>query len=170
MLLLLKGSKMAIKYYIIDTNVFMGANGMASQLNESDVDKCRLFVCSLFENTAVSVDLQGEIFKEYFAHMNRSGQPGIGDAFVKYLWDRQYDKNVCELVSITKTNAGVYANILERPGLLQFDQSDLKFIAVYFESKNNVVICNACDSDWGNNKALLKKYNINVMEILEQSL
>ena len=161
---------MATKYYIVDTNVFIAANGMADQLNEADIDKCRLFVCSLFEDTVVSVDMRGEIFEEYFSHMNRSGQPGIGDAFVKHLWDRQCDKNVCEMVNVIKNKDGMYEHILEKGGLLQFDKSDLKFIAVYFGSQNKVVICNACDSDWENNRELLQEYQINVMELLKPTL
>ena len=52
--------------------------------------------------------------------------------------------------------------------LLSFDSNDLKFIAVYLGSKNKVVICNASDSDWGNDKSLLLKYDIKVYEILQE--
>jgi hypothetical protein len=154
-------------YYIVDTNIFIAANGKADQLTEKDVNKCKLFVSSLFSDTIISLDLQGEIFSEYFDHMNWSGLPGIGDVFVKSLWDRQHDKTVCEMVDIKKNKNGIYKQLQNKDELLQFDPNDLKFIAVYLGSNYSVVICNACDSDWENNKSLLSKYKINVYEILQ---
>jgi hypothetical protein len=159
---------MANKYYIVDTNIFIAANGKADQLTENDVNKCKLFVTALFSNTTISIDLQGEIFKEYFDYMNWSGQPGIGDVFVKYLWDRQYDKKICELVDINKDKNGIYKQLRNKDDLLQFDPNEHKFIAVYLGSRNSVTICNACDSDWENNKSLLSKYQINILEILHE--
>jgi hypothetical protein len=158
----------ANNYYIVDTNIFIAANGKADQLAENDANKCRLFVGSLFSDTTISLDLQGEIFNEYFNHMNWSGQPGIGDAFVKYLWDRQYNKTICEKVDIKKDKNGIYKQLRDKKDLLLFDPNDHKFIAVYLGSKNSAVICNACDSDWENNKLLLSKYQINVYEILQR--
>ena len=158
---------MVKNYYIIDTNIFIAANGKADQLTDNDVNKCKLFVTSLFNDTIISLDIQGEIFNEYFTHMNWSGQPNIGDIFVKYLWDRQYDKTVCEMVDIKKDKNGIYKQLRNKDDLFEFDPNDLKFIAVYFGSKNNVIICNACDSDWAEHKILLKKHDINVFEILQ---
>jgi len=158
---------MANNYYIVDTNIFIAANGKADQLTEADINKCKLFVASLFDNTVISLDLQGEIFKEYFDHVNRSGQPNIGDVFVKYLWDRQCDKTICEMVDIKKDKNGIYKQLRNKSDLLKFDLNDLKFIAVHLGSKNSVIICNACDSDWAENKMLLKKHDINVYEILQ---
>lgn len=160
---------MANNYYIIDTNIFIAANGKADQLKEEDINKCKLFVASLFSDTTISLDLQGEIFKEYFDHVNWSGQPGIGDAFVKNLWDRQHDKTICEMVDIKKDKNGIYKQLRNKDDLLQFDPNDHKFIAVCLGSKNPVGICNACDSDWENNKSLLSKYKIIVYEILQGS-
>jgi len=159
---------MVNKYYIIDTNVFVAANGGTDQLSEDDINRCKSFVALLFSKTIISIDAKSEIFSEYFRYMNRSGQPGIGDAYVKYLWDRQCDKTVCELVDISKNKNGVYKQLKGKEDLICFDPNDLKFIAVYLGSKFNTTICNASDRDWEENKSLLAKYNINVLEVLQE--
>ena len=155
-------------YYVIDTNVFIVANGKAKHLSDEETDKCKLFVASLFSDTIISLDLQREIFAEYIKYMNLSGQPGLSDAFIKQLWDRQYDKPFCEFVDIKKNKKGIYRQLSNKEDLLRFDSNDLKFIAVYLGSKNPVSICNASDSDWENNKSLLSKYNIKVYEVLQK--
>jgi len=154
--------------FIIDTNIFAAANGLANHLTEREINKCKQFIAALAGNSVISLDLQGEIFQEYFIYTNRSGQPGIGDAFVKYLWDRQSDKMHCEKVDIEKNENGIYKQLNEKDGLLTFDSSDQKFIAVYLGSEKQPVICNACDSDWANNKLLLMQYDIRVLEILQE--
>jgi len=159
---------MSNKCYIIDTNIIIAANGETDHLTKPEKDKCKQFIASLFNNSIISFDLQGEIFYEYFKYVNRSGQPNIGDVFVKYLWDRQNNSNHCEKVDIERNKKGIYKQFNKKEDLLDFDSNDQKFIAVHIGSKKNPVICNASDSDWENSKALLMKYNINVLEILKE--
>ena len=159
---------MANRCFIIDTNIFIAANGMTDHLTEQEVNKCKLFVASLFDNSIVSLDHKGEIFQEYFNYVSRSGQPGISDAFVKYLWDRQNNKAHCEKVDIEKNKKGIYKQLNKKEDLLKFDLNDQKFIAVCLGSKNQPIICNASDSDWANDKILLTKYKIKVLEILQE--
>ena len=159
---------MSNRCFIIDTNIIIAANGGTDHLEEKETDKCKQFVSTLFENSIISLDLQGEIFQEYFKYVDRRGQPGIGDYFVKYLWDRQNNIKYCEKVNIEKNKKGIYKQFNKKEDLLEFDSNDQKFIAVYLGSKMNTIICNASDSDWENSKALLMKYNINVLEILKE--
>ena len=159
---------MAIKYFVIDTNVFIAANRKAEHLCDEDIDKCRLFVTSLFSDTVISLDLQGEIFTEYMKYLNLSGQPDISDHYFKYIWDRQHNRKICEMVDISKNKKGIYKQLNNKNDLLKFDQNDQKFIAVCLGSKNQAKICNATDSDWKNNKTLLSKHNIEVLEVLQE--
>jgi hypothetical protein len=158
---------MARNHYLVDTNVLIAANGHSPQVSASGVQKCEEFVEGLFEDTIISVDSNHEIFDEYFRHMNHSGQPGIGDVFVKYLFDRQADNTICETVETARDEECLYRVFSDKPDLLDFDKNDLKFVAVHFLSKYLSPIVNACDSDWADNKALLDSYNIAVVELLE---
>jgi hypothetical protein len=158
---------MARNYYIIDTNVLIAANGHSPQVSAGGVERCQKFVNSLFVNTLISIDSNNEIFDEYFRHMNFSGQPGIGDSFVKYLFDRQADITICETVEVIREAKHHYRVLSDKPDLLDFDKSDLKFIAVHLLSKYHSPIVDACDSDWAENKVLLNSHNIKVIELLE---
>jgi hypothetical protein len=161
---------MANRSFIVDTNVFIAANSHSPQVEQSGIEKCQKFIDGLFSNSTISVDSNNEIFDEYFKHMNRSGQPGIGDMFVKYLYDNQCNPEICEVVEIKKDKKYLYQVFSDKPDLFQFDRSDLKFIAVYFLSKFSPDIYNACDSDWMENKALLDLYDVKVVELLEYNV
>jgi hypothetical protein len=158
---------MANKYYVIDTNVFIAAKGGATHLSDKEVDKCNLFVGSLFNNTIISLDTQGEIFTEYLRYLSLSGQPSISDIYFKFLYDHQYNTDFCELVDIEKNKHGIYKQLGDKKDLLVLDPNDLKFVAVYLGSKKQVKICNASDSDWDIKKELLSIYKIKVHEILQ---
>jgi hypothetical protein len=161
---------MARNPYIIDTNVFIAANGRHSpQVSARGVEKCQEFVNGLFDNALVSIDSNNEIFHEYFSHMDFSGQPGVGDGFVKYLFDHQADSEICEIVELIRDEKCFYQVFSDKPDLLGFDKSDLKFIAVHLLSTYRSPIANACDSDWAENKVLLDSRNIQVVELLEYS-
>jgi len=160
---------MANRYVILDTNVLIAANGNAPQVMPEGVLKCQEFVGSLRENAVISIDSLNEIFDEYFNNnLNRSGKPGIGDAFAKYLWDNQQNPDICEIVNLEHDKEFVFTVFKDKKKLLQFDKSDLKFIAVHLKSKFKSPIYNACDSDWQENNELLEEYSITVIELLNR--
>ena len=86
--------------FIVDTNVLVVANGKYQKANEDDVFECQNFLIDI-RKRQLSVDSSELIFKEYFTHASRSGQPGIGDAFAKWLWYNQWNPSICEQVTIT---------------------------------------------------------------------
>jgi hypothetical protein len=166
---LFKGREMANNYCIIDTNVFITANGRnVPQVASSGTLKCFAFVKSLFTDTTVSVDSNEEIFHEYFQHMNWSGEPGIGDNFVSWLYYNQEDKKVCEKVSIREKLTDNFSAFEKKDELYSIDPGDQKFVAVYLSCGHDNAIYNACDSDWEKEKPILQKHGINVIELLEK--
>lgn len=156
--------------YIIDTNIIVSANKKAIHLSENQNLKSSSFLQDIYQNESdcISVDSFGLIFKEYFRYSNRSGQPGIGDAFAKWLWLNQYNNLFCEQVCITPLD-NYHMDFLEFPhvdSLKNFDKSDKKFVAVAISSHNSPEICNSCDSDWKKYELELKKYNIKIHYII----
>ena len=147
--------------YIIDTNVLMVANWKYPHADDTNVFKCQNFLIDVREKH-LSVDSLGFIFKEYFSHASRSGQPGIGDKFAKWLWDNQWDTSVCEQVLITPDPEKGFLEFPEEDDLKDFDMEDRKFVAVAVSSKFNAIICNATDSDWWNYKDAFKKVGIRI--------
>ncbi|MCX6582421.1 MAG: hypothetical protein NT166_19795 [Candidatus Aminicenantes bacterium] len=151
--------------YIIDTNVLVVANDKYDKAGFEDVFECQRFLIDIQKNEKrLSVDSLGLIFNEYFNHARMAGQPGIGDAFVKWLWDNQGYESICEQVEITPDTDGT-RGFLEFPGeksLENFDWSDRKFVAVAVSSKFDALICNASDSDWWIFKKPLEKVGVKI--------
>jgi hypothetical protein len=136
---------------VIDVNVLIVANG--NNVNATDEDE---YVCADFlkkmGNRIVSIDDLNHIFKEYFTHLSRSGQPGPGDKFAKWLWDNQANTQHVEKVSISPIyDAGLIKSYAEFPidnSLEAFDLNDRKYVAVALTSVYRSSIVNASDSDW----------------------
>jgi hypothetical protein len=112
----------------------------------------------------VCIDSGGRCFNEYFRRANRSGKPGLGDAFVKWLWERQAHPRHCEKVDITPKTGDLsdFQEFPDDPGLSGFDPSDRKFVAVARGSRRRPKILNATDTDWWRFSAALKKHKIAV--------
>jgi hypothetical protein len=149
--------------YVIDTNVLVVANGKYQKATYKHVYICQKFLMDIREKK-VSIDSLGLILKEYFAHASRSGQPGIGDVFAKWLWYNQWNISSCERVEITPDENGE-KGFVEFPGdedLKTFDMSDRKFVAVAVKSEFDAVICNATDSDWWEHKNHFKRHGIKI--------
>jgi hypothetical protein len=151
--------------YIIDTNVLIVANDKHMNASFKDVFECQQFLNNLKnEGKQLSIDSLGLIFKEYFTHDSRSGQPGIGDAFAKWFFSNQWNNSICEQVDITPDIDGTrgFLEFPEDDSLANFDMDDPKFAAVAISSRFDAVICNACDSDWWDFKGPLEKFGINI--------
>ena len=129
--------------------------------DDRDVFECGNFLDRTREKH-LSIDSSGLIFKEYFNHASRSGQPGIGDYFAKWLWDNQWNTSVCEQVEITPDSDREFAEFPVDEALKNFDRSDRKFAAVAVSSAFDAVICNATDSDWWNFKDAFAKVGIRI--------
>jgi hypothetical protein len=158
--------------YILDTNVLLVSSGKATQISLNDKLDCDKFVVSLYNNSVIYIDSKYLFFEEYFRKLNRSGQPGIGDAFAKWLYDNQYDTSVCKIVDIEPLNAeGTSFSSFSVPDdLKKFDLSDRKFVAVAIASSNIPEICNASDSDWWEFKEPLNKLGVKIKFICQEEL
>jgi hypothetical protein len=147
---------------VIDTNVFVVANG------DSHADQDCIITCideleKVRGKKIISIDSNGLCFSEYFEHVNRSGQPGPGDAFVKWLWDNQANQDCCESVAITPVDDGrIFDEFPNDPELTAFDRSDRKFVAVARNSQYQAKIINATDSDWWEVRIHFAKHQIDI--------
>ncbi|MBS1911948.1 MAG: hypothetical protein JST22_08190 [Bacteroidetes bacterium] len=146
---------------VIDTNVAVAANGHAG-------DDCELACINALAESRTSnmilLDDQGLILGEYRQRLSHSGQPGLGDAFFKWLWDNQANPRYCKQVMITPTNreATTFREFPDDPELTAFDPSDRKFVATAVASRLRPTIINATDTDWLDIQEPLKRYGIAV--------
>ena len=101
---------------------------------------------------------------EYAKHLHRSGEPGAGDAFYKYLCLHEYTPGCVRRVSVTPVkdeNRG-----FEELPANSLDPADRKFLAAALVA--NATIMNATDSDWHEQRSLLEDHGLVVEQLCPQ--
>ena len=150
--------------FVVDTNVAIAANGGGAHVDES----CRL-ICvqrlrSVVQGEVVAIDEKGSILEEYARHLCYSGSPGMGDAFLKHVFDHQYRNERVQRVSITPSDN--HQRGFEELPENTLDPSDRKFLAVAVVAK--AVVLNATDSDWGEHRAFTESLGVEVSQLCPQ--
>jgi len=151
---------------LVDTNVPMTAN-LATQPDQnldapdSCINECIIAIEHIIQKGGLVIDDNGEIFEEYIANLSLRGQPGIGGAFARWVHDNQWNTQKVDRVKITRNGAS-YEEFPGHDGLVQFDNSDRKFIAVSNAHPNKPPILQATDSKWWGWKDALAEVGITV--------
>ncbi len=141
--------------FVLDTNVLVVANDRAKDrrpnADEKDwrccVEKSQDCLAQAKEGR-VLIDEGGLIWEEYACYCNYSGQPGLGDVFFLWLYERKADVRHCISVSITPDPDKGFTEFPDDPQLTAFDKGDRKFVAVALAYSGDAVIYNTVDSDW----------------------
>lgn len=133
---------------IVNVNVAITTNGRAAQASQvcqlACIDRLRLMQAK----QRVVLDTLQSILQEHRRHLSARGQPGVGDAFFKWLWSNAFNPEICTIVSITPSNNGrEFAEFPDDPDLARFDRSDRKYVAVAIAHPDHPPIINAVDSD-----------------------
>jgi hypothetical protein len=152
------------KKCIVDTNVPKTANlaldpATVPQELTGCVLACVAAVDHVVKKGGLVLDSCDEIFAEYRNNLSLSGQPGVGDTFAKWVHDNQWNASKVTRVTITK-NGDSYDEFPDHDGLIQFDNSDRKFIAVANAHPAKPPVLQATDSKWWSWKDALKEVGI----------
>lgn len=151
---------------LVDTNVPINANLATNPGPDSDVpDECILACVEAIDHVVTKgglvLDSNDEIFTEYRSNLSLSGQPGIGDGFMKWVHDNRWKFPYEDRVTITK-NGNSYDEFPDHDGLTRFDNSDRKFIAVANAHPEKPAVLQATDSKWWGWKDALEEVGITV--------
>lgn len=151
--------------FLVDTNVPKAANGEATpQASLTCIGTCVAKLWEIQQHHTLVIDDHWLILKEYMGQLQSSGQPGVGDAFLKWVLTNRANPDRCEYVSITPIEDAT--NFLEFPvdtALASFDRSDRKFVAVALShAEPPIPILNAVDGGWWKHRDALKANNIEV--------
>lgn len=149
----------------IDTNVPIVANGKADHAGADCEEACIVALLRSRDENTLLLDASGEILDEYRRNLRPSGQPGLGDAFFKWIWDRQGRDEICRFVAISPHRARKYAEFPADPDLAAFDPSDRKFVAVVLADGGKAAVWNATDSDWRIHEGALRRNGIRVVHL-----
>lgn len=149
---------------VVDTNVAVTANGDAEHASVACQQQC---VDCLVQVTAgqfrLVLDQGFAIFNEYQHKLSFAGQPGVGDMFMKWVHDNQFNEDRCERVPLTASRSRGFKEFPDDPDLRGFDSDDRKFVAVALASRHKPQILNAVDSGWWDFEAVLRRHGLKVV-------
>lgn len=150
---------------IVDTNVMVVANRQASQASLDCVEHCIVRLRALETTGKIVLDDDWHILGEYLDELSSAGQPGVGDAFFKWILRNRTNPERCEYHHITpiyeSTTSGEpvsFEEFPDDPALNNFDRQDRKMAALAIIS--GAPIWNAVDADWWNHRIALQQHGI----------
>lgn len=155
---------------IVDTNVPKMANRalQCDDILPEEQNCIRACIAAIehviTKNDCLVIDEGDEILSEYRRNLNMSGSPGVGDRFMKWVYDHCWGLPADNRVKITQSGVSYkeFPNTTEHPGLEDFDRSDRKFIAVANAHCQKPPILQATDSKWWGWKDALFEAGITV--------
>ncbi|MBF0603920.1 MAG: hypothetical protein HQL07_09530 [Nitrospirae bacterium] len=152
---------------LVDTNVPIIANLATAPEKIPDdllecVEACVEVIEHVVKRGGLVLDAGDEICEEYRHKLSMSGQPGVGDKFVKWVHDHRWSWDGEDRVEILK-KGNTYQQFPTHPGLKNFDLSDRKFVAVAIAHPEIPPIFEATDSKWWGWKDALKEVGITTL-------
>ena len=158
---------------IVDTNVAVVANGGSGQASEECEETCinRLQEITTGEIKLV-LDDHRRIIEEYRGNLSPHGQPGVGDAFLKWVETNWTNPRWCDLVPITSADGleNEFEEFPIDPALVDFDPDDRKFVAVALAHPEQPPILQAVDSQWWDFRDALHRSGVTVEFICEADI
>lgn len=151
---------------LVDTNVPKTANRARDPATIPDELVDCVFACieavnHVVKNGGLVIDSGEEIYDEYRRQLSLKGQPGLGDVFMKWVHDNRWGFPEEDRVTIMK-NGESYDEFPDHDGLIKFDKSDRKFVAVANAHPEKPPILQATDSKWWGWKEALAEVGITV--------
>ena len=149
---------------VVDTNIFVSANGIDTHADEMCQFACVEAMKKIMSKGIVFLDNGNLILKEYIGKMNPRNPPGAGDEFFIHILNHRYSENHVRFITITRID-DEQRDFEELPNN-QLDPSDRKFLAVAVVA--GAPILNATDSDWHEQQALLDRLSVQVEQLCPQ--
>ena len=156
---------MAKAEIVMDTNVAVVANNRTDHVNTECVQECIAKLRHLRSERRLLLDDSNLIIAEYRKRLSFSGQPGVGDAFFKWLHENQVNPKHCRKVVVNPHPELGFEEFPTDPCLSTFDHDDRKFVAVALASGTNPEVLNASDTDWWHHRQALARNGVKVVFI-----
>lgn len=153
------------KKCLVDTNVPKTANyALDPESIPQELLSCVPACIKIIEHVTkkrgrLVIDKGDEIFNEYRQQLCMSGQPGVGDRFLKWVHDNRWSLPNIDRVAITKKDNS-YEQFPCHDNLKAFDKADQKFVAVAYAHPEKPPISQATDSKWWGWKETLAEVGI----------
>lgn len=133
---------------VIDTNVLLVANGTHDEVSPKCRETCVNALLARQRSGMVVIDDGYRILGEYGNRTYPNQPKGVGDAFLKWLLQNQYNTSRVCRVPITETEPDRFEEFPEPLLEERFDPPDRKFAAVASAHPAKPPIWQAADSKW----------------------
>ncbi len=161
-----------MRAFVVDVNVAIVANGKAGHADLDCVGRCIHVLDDISRNGVVVLDDGYRILSEYQGRLSRAGQPGVGDAFMKWVWENQAVVERCEQVVLTPIGTGVedFAEFPRDAALSSFHRKDRKYVAAALASQRNPELLNAVDRGYWKHKEALERNRVRLRFLCPQHM
>jgi len=147
------------------------ANGRSPHASEDCVISCVRRLQDIMATGRIVLDEGNWILSEYRDNLCSDGQPGPGDAFLKWVYNYQWNPQWCDRVPITPTDDRTsFVEFPSDPDLRGFDLSDRMFVAAARAHPDSPPILNAVDTDWWIFRKALRRNGVTVEFLCERDV
>ena len=157
---------------VVDTNVATTANGMNDGASPGCVAASARALQQVTRAGHVYVDDGGEVVREYCRNLKRSGEPGPGDSFLKWLLQHEWGGQRVTRVRITakEHDSDDFEELPTPDDGTVYDRSDRKFLAVAAAHQGRPHILQSFDSKWWGWRASLAKCGVTIHFLCEAEI
>jgi hypothetical protein len=157
---------------VVDTNVTTTANGANPGASAACVVASARALQAVMAKGHVFIDDGGRIVAEYRANLSARGQPGPGDAFLKWLLTHEWGGEKVTRVAITPAehDAEDFAELPAPSDGTFYDRSDRKFLAVAAAHAEHPPILQSFDSKWWGWQAALAEIGVTIHFLCEDEI
>jgi hypothetical protein len=156
---------------VVDTNVMTTANSANTGAPATCVVASAKALQAVMTAGHVFIDDAGRIITEYRANLSAKGQPGPGDAFLKWLLTHEWGSEKVTRVPITL--AGEEDDFVELPNPSDgtvYDRSDRKFLAVAAAHTERPPVLQSFDSKWWGWRVALSEIGVSIHFLCEHHI
>jgi len=149
---------------VVDTNVATTANGYNDDVPVDCVAASARALKHVMDRGHVYLDDGGAIVAEYRRNLSAKGQPGPGDAFLKWLLTHEWGGRCVTRVVIAPRGADGddYEELPTPPPGVTYDRSDRKFLAVACAHPGRPPILQSFDSKWWGWRTALDEIGVTI--------
>jgi len=149
---------------VVDTNVPIVANRRAEHASLQCVLTCIRRLENVMDKGRIVLDNSWLILTEYKNHLSSSGQPGVGDAFLKWALTNRANLERCELIEITpkESDSSDFEEFPADDELHDFDLDDRKFVAVALAHPERPPVLQAVDTEWWAKRGVLERAGVQI--------
>jgi len=152
------------KRCVIDTNVPATANAANIGASPECVASSARALKTVMDKGHAFIDDKGLIVAEYRKHLSGKGQPGPGDAFLRWVLTHEWGGERVTRVSLTPKQADSedFDELPAPTGEVIYDPSDKKFLAVAAAHGEHPPILQSFDSKWWGWRDSLAKAGVSI--------